>query len=698
MTKIKSLLETDIFNYHTPEFFINMKNIPDKSSSERKSFVLEEKKKCKEGINVNGIYIPGNLYFHLNYYNLQGDDKKNPGKKDVFLPTLRDNEWIVFNDYDKAQKNSELYILFGLRQCGKSEIEVSLCLRELSLYRHTEALALFANNPYRDNFVKKMRIAIEYGEKFIIIPNIDKDWSKDEIRFGLTKSDNTIDLRSTLFIYNTQEGKKIQVASGKTPSFFLIDEAGASPFRSVYDTVEPALLSDTGKLRCSPILTLTGGETEKAKDAENFIKYPNLEQQFTTSLETGEVVGGRFLSGLYRKDCKKKTTLSKYLGQETNTWLDNYPIYVSDFDLAEEKIKKEKEEASKSPDKNTFLLKRIFFPMNLDDVFLTESNNRFPRQAIEQWQTYLKEHYSPIYAEFYRDIKGKVQWRYSDLRPINKFPVKPQDNKSAPVQIFEHPIPDAPRYTYTIGVDPVNNNESHDTVVSLFSIYVYKRMLSPLDEYKNQIVACISFRPKELVEAHELTLMIAEYYNAVEGVLPEASEQSLFQYFYLKRKGHFLANTFDLVREISKTKFGGKKGLPATPANQRHYMHLLVEGANEEIITLNEDGEEEITLGVTKEMDYMLLEEYKNYKGKTEGRGVHDGNFDRIIARGCAETLAKYYDVKYPISAIPKTNQSENESHIRNIIKTPFGNIERTSNKFDFGSPKKMNIPRWMRK
>ena len=62
----KSLLETNIFNYHTPEFFINMKNIPDKSSQERKAFVLEEKRKCREGININGVYIPGSLYFHLN--------------------------------------------------------------------------------------------------------------------------------------------------------------------------------------------------------------------------------------------------------------------------------------------------------------------------------------------------------------------------------------------------------------------------------------------------------------------------------------------------------------------------------------------------------------------------------------------------------------------------------------------------------
>ena len=136
-----------------------------------------------------------------------------------------------------------------------------------------------------DTFVKKIRIAIEYGEKFIIVPNIDKDWSKKEIRFGYTKQDNSIELRGTLYKYNTQEGKKIQVGSGKTPTFFLSDEVGKSPFRSVYEAVEPALLTDYGNLRCAPMFTLTGGEAEKAKDAENLIRFPNTERQFTMSLD-----------------------------------------------------------------------------------------------------------------------------------------------------------------------------------------------------------------------------------------------------------------------------------------------------------------------------------------------------------------------------------------------------------------------------
>ena len=698
----KSLLETDIFNYKTPEFFINMKNIPDKTSVDRKAFVLEEKRKGREGINVNGIYIPGNLYFHLNYYHLEGDDPVSKKKK-VMLPRLRDNEWVIFNDYHYCSVEKLIYLLFGARQIAKSEIETSLCLRELSLFTQTEALALFSGKPDKDTFVKKISTAITHGEKFMIIPNIDKDWSKEEIRFGITRVDNTTDLRGRLYIYNTQEGKKIQVGSGKSVSFLLMDEIAKSPFRGVYDTIEPALLSDFGGLRCAPILAFTGGETDKAQDAKNIIENPNKENQFMTTLDDGQEIGGRFMSGLYRKDCKEEKTISDYLSIKTDTWLDDYPIHVSNFEKARVKIEKEKEEALKSPEKTTFTLKRIFFPLTLDDVFLTESNNKFPKEIIESHIKWLQNHYTPTCVSLYRNSKGVVEWKFSEDKPISIFPVKPEHNKEAPVVIFEHPIPDAPNFTYTIGIDPINNDESNDKIVSLGSINVYKRMLSPLDEFKNEIVCTWAGRYKETKDFHELALMIAEYYKAVGSVLPEASENTLIQHFNFKRKGHYLADSFDIQRDINKfTKASAKKGLPPSVPNQRHYMNLMIEEANEEIFYVNEEGLEEMTYGVTKIRDIMLLTEMLQYKGKSEGRGVHDGNFDRIISYGCALTLAKHFDTKYPIlNTQIKKQEVDNQlfKQIKTTIKTPFGTFGGgKTNSNMFGTEKgKSNLPRWMR-
>jgi hypothetical protein len=167
----------------------------------------------------------------------------------------------------------------------------------------------------------------------------------------------------------------------------------------------------------------------------------------------------------------------------------------------------------------------------------------------------------------------------------------------------------------------------------------------------------------------------------------------------MKRKGHYLANSFDLVTEISKGKssFKGKKGLPATTTNQRHYMNLMVEYAKEEIISLDDDGEETMVYGVTKIKDPMFLEEMKMYRSKGMGsKGVHDGNFDSIVSFGCALTLASYYDVKYPIASQIPSRPVENQPTKRTSIRTPFGVIEHNRDTFNFGAKPKLKLPRWM--
>jgi hypothetical protein len=673
----KSLLETDIFNYKTPEFFINMKNIPDKTSVERKDFVLEEKRKGIEGININGIYIPGSLYFHLNYYHLEGDDPITK-KKTVMLPRLRDNEWVIFNDYEKCSVDKLVYLLFGARQIAKSEIETSLCLRELSLFRQTEALALFSGKPDKDTFVKKISTAITHGEKFIIIPNIDNDWSKEEIRFGITKVDNTTDLRGRLYIYNTQEGKKIQVGSGKSVSFLLMDEIAKSPYRSVYDTIEPALLSDFGGLRCAPILAFTGGETDKAQDAKNAVENPNKETQFVTTLEDGKEIGGRFMSGLYRKDCKEEKTLSQYLNKKTGTWIDSYPIQVSNFEKAKQKIEKEKEDALKSPDKSTYTLKRIFFPLNLDDVFLSESHNNFPVEACKAQQKWLETNYTPEYVDLFRNQKNKVDFRYSDNKPIVKFPVNAKDllkYGKIPCSIYEHPDLEAPFATYCIGIDPYNENESSDKINSLGSIHVFKRYYKVGDAFANKFVFSWTGRCKTVGEFHELCLMVMEYYNAIEGALPENEDKTMIQYVIMKKKGHYFAKSLDLSKQINqKTKSNRLIGLSAATPNQNHYMSLLIEYTKEETNTIDEIGNIEEYLGASKILDPMLLEEFIQYKGKpSSSKGIHDGNYDRVISSGHALTLAKYYDALYPLEGYKPKSTEPTKPEVR--VQTFFGDI-----------------------
>jgi len=94
----------------------------------------------------------------------------------------------------------------------------------------------------------------------------------------------------------------------------------------------------------------------------------------------------------------------------------------------------------------------------------------------------------------------------------------------------------------------------------------------------------------------------------------------------------------------------------------------------------------------------MLLSELIEYKGKVVGQGVHDGNYDRIVAFGTALTLAQFYDIKYPITGnIVKQPTITEVLHSKQpIIRTPFGIIktQEQANKSSY----QPNIPRWLRK
>ena len=571
------------------------------------------------------------------------------------------------------------------------------------IFKNSQNLIMGTNKDDLNNITQNIDFGLLNCTKHFRVPRISRDWDSERILLGVkTKTGDNI-VHSTFVIRNTGAGKKTEKGAGVSNlKCNLWDEIGKEDFLSALVATKPAMLSVNG-WRTIPICTGTGGNVIKAQDAKKLFFDPATHNFLEFQQDDGRKTG-LFMPGWLRQDCKYQTNLAQHLidtkqildiPEDSELW--SIELFVSNKEEAIAKIEAELDSLLKSGDTVEYNRWKAYYPLTVDDVFLTESNNKFPIEAIKQHQEFLKNHYEPTYAEFYRDITGKVAWKHSDLRPINKFPVKPVDEKYAPVLIFEHPVPNAPRFTYCIGIDPVNTNESSDKIVSLFCVYVYKRMISPLDEFKDQIVCSVAYRPRELSEAHELALMIAEYYNAVEGVLPEASENSIFQYFFLKKKGHYLADSFDLVTEINKkTSFKGKKGLPATVKNQRHYMQLLVESANEQNIDINEEGDEIISLGVSKEYDYMLLEEYKEYKGKTVGNGVHDGNYDRVIARGCAETLAKYYDVKYPIASQIPSKNIENQQVKASSVRTPFGIFQKKEQGVSFDNSSKIKLPSWL--
>lgn len=73
-----------------------LKEIPNlhPRSSQYKDFWKAEKRKCIEGYWVSGRYMPGNIYFYVNFWHILKNKDNYSKVKVIALPDLRDIEWI----------------------------------------------------------------------------------------------------------------------------------------------------------------------------------------------------------------------------------------------------------------------------------------------------------------------------------------------------------------------------------------------------------------------------------------------------------------------------------------------------------------------------------------------------------------------------------------------------------------------------
>ena len=104
------------------DWFINQKRIPDRESDEHKAFFEFHKELCINGFMMNGVYINPFLYWHLNIWHTEVDiiDERGRIAQKYANPLLRDNEWIVTNEIDRAHQERKGLVILGIRRFAKA--------------------------------------------------------------------------------------------------------------------------------------------------------------------------------------------------------------------------------------------------------------------------------------------------------------------------------------------------------------------------------------------------------------------------------------------------------------------------------------------------------------------------------------------------------------------------------------------------
>jgi hypothetical protein len=629
----------DLHSIDYSDWFINQKRLPDKESEEYDMFFEFHKELCTNGAMMNGTYINPFLYWHLNIWHTEVDiiDERGRIAQKYANPLLRDNEWLVTNEIDRAHQEKKGLVILGIRRFAKSVLEASYIGWGATFDENSQNIIAGLNAPD----IKLITDKIDKGLNFIPEAwrwqRIEDNW-KNQVTLGIkTKAGERIPF-SQILIRNLDEGNNEEAIAGTKPRKLIIDEIGKGNFLRGLQAATPGFTTPFG-WGCSPILTGTGGDMKKFMDAKslmfdvnnfNFLEYNNEKDTHR--------IHGLFISAKYRMEAKEESTLGAYLNEPESSDLHNVKMLVSDEEKALNITNTNLEKLKKAGDRVAYLKEKMYYPQEVDDIFLNEDTNIFDIEAAKRQKTRLLQQERTGTPVVLFSDDGTIKHEFTDKQPITNFPLKNSDPKDAPVVIYEFPVENPPYGLYVAGVDPYRQGKSEYSS-SLGSVYIYKRMHAITGEkYQDMFVASYCARPDKKDTWEEQARLLIKYFNA--RTLVENDEISFIEYMKAKGDAHYLERQPQWLMEVvPNTTVRREYGIHRSSEKIRNYLHSCLKKYMEEVIYLEKDDDGNVTkelMGVSKIFDPVLLEEIIQYNDS--------GNFDRIIAAELAIAQAMKMD------------------------------------------------------
>jgi hypothetical protein len=576
---------------------------------------------------MNGVYINPFLYWHLNIWHTEVDviDERGRISQKYSNPLLRDNEWIVTNEIDRAQKEKKGLVILGIRRFAKSVLEASYIAWGATFDENSQNIIAGLNAPDIKLITDKIDKGLNFIPEYWRWQRIEDNW-KNQVTLGIkTKGGERIPF-SSILIRNLDEGNNEEAIAGTKPRKLIIDEIGKGNFLRGFQAAVPGFTTPYG-WGCSPLLTGTGGDMKKFMDAKslmfdvdnlNFLSYNNEKDE--------KRVHGLFISYKYRMEAKEESTLGEFLNEPNGSDLHNVKMLVSNDEKAKAITETNLERLKKAGDRLAYLKEKMYYPLEVDDIFLNEDTNIFDIEAAKRQKfRILQQERTGTPVILFHDGE-KIAHEFTDKMPITNFPLKPSDLKDAPVVVYEFPIDNPPYGLYVAGVDPYRQGKSAYSS-SLGAVYIYKRMHDITGEkYQDMFVASYVARPDKKETWEEQARFLIKYYNA--RALCENDDISFIEYMKSKGDAHYLEKQPDWLKEIvPNTTVKRDFGIHRSSDKIIDYLHNCLKKYMEETVykETNEAGEviKEV-LGVSKIFDPVLLEEIIQYNDQ--------GNFDRIVA------------------------------------------------------------------
>ena len=695
--EVKAKVESMNIDFDSPpknELYILIENPPQynpekhfwEQDRDTLQFYVDEFKKIKNGVLIDGFYFSGWLYYHLNHFtasypttkinNITGEEE---AQDIIGVPPLRDNEYFVISDnYAKAKKEGKMLFLAATRRAAKTTMIASHLDWNITLAKKN-ILCVAGTTKDLGQMEDKLKLSLSKKNPAFRVPVQRDDWSNLDAIYGIKRKNGKNIINSTIRIINLEKGSELESEklAGFTPDAAVIDEIMKLSFKNQLEALKPALDSPGGK-RCVVILSGTAGNATLAKDAFSILSDPEINDILEMpwdSLEsyvddknlitwTRRPFGTFIPAQMSAKDGLKKlkTNLKEFLKLEHAPTLEKVPMQVTDWEKAKEIIDKDRLKKKKDP---VGLVKEtLYYPIDPEEMLLSTEANPFPKEEAIRRKQYLIETGK---WDRRRDLiigeDGKLEAVIS-TRPLAPFPHR-GGIIDAPALVFEDiPSVKPPDNLYIASFDDVKQDESETD--SLISFQIWKRATFG-DVWGGRLVFSWATRPKNRRDLYKKWLALQKAYNA--KAFPENEDmgyKSFLEGFHLDDT--WLLPSIDFTVDLGAPQQGGRKyGWMPRRDKKPLFGKFISYMEDPVVIGQNEEGDIE-RIGVQLVDDIGLLDEIINYR---------DGaNVDRISSSLGAVGYMKYLDKNF---IYPKEAKNEVQTEIKKPFRKSVLGVSRRS-------------------
>lgn len=505
----------------------------------------EQFRRCISGYKPEGYHwIPGRLYFYLNFCKIKVDDETGQRKK-TGNPLYRELDYDLAMTFERAKVKKKGVIEPKAREVGATVSAVCMTILHEVVFFEASEVAIAAGSEDEIKAAKEV-LNLAYNELPDEMRSEMLDENKELWRFGFVtheileggkKSiDKEVGLKSIIHFKDSLNRKPNQLNSYRL-SWTFVDECGLiNGLKDIHILNRASFESNLVQFGC-PIYAGTA-KSFNSKDNDYEYMYENNDK-----------------FNLLRMFIPKRRSMMKYMDLKTGK---------VDEVAAQEEIEKMYDPFRG----NQVELAKIQqeYPSEPEHCWLRKSGGLLPLAQINEWIKTLKSHknFNPRTGDLSEIELGELRWKNGRFGgEVEWYP-----NEKGVFRIFQHPVENLNFYKnlYCGGVDPYTKEATVETD-SMGAAYIYKRLLgSGVDsgmfvaEYVDRPSGIKTEGGKKLTGKqifYNNLYKLAVYYGC--KLLVEDTDSELFSWFRDNQATRVLAYRPTLVINIKSSqqnKFG----------------------------------------------------------------------------------------------------------------------------------------------